>query len=197
MLWRNDYNSSKIIVLRTTLCTLSLMSILATSCGSSESHKDIQSEREEVALQVISGGTFSYSEKGVIKNELQAGRLERWESDGESSEVWRVSEGFTLYIEGDKSKHEAVLSGGRGIYDADVGHLIAHDNVVLVNTEGEKLMTEYLVWSNDSDRVHTNRPVSIETGSGTLHGKGLESDSRFENYRILDPTGSFEIENGN
>lgn len=185
-------------MLRTTLCGLAIASIfVVTSCGSSDTAEAVKGEREEVALQVIHGGSFSYSEKGVIRNELQAGRLERWESDGETSEIWRVSEGFSLFIEGDKSNHEAILSGGRGIYDADVGHLIAHDNVVLVNTDGDKLMTEYLVWSNDSDRVHTNRPVSIETSSGILHGKGLESDSRFENYRIIDPTGAFEIENGN
>ena len=180
------------------LFILALASILiANSCGSSDTHEAIQGEREEVALQVIHGGTFSYSEKGVIRNELKAGRLERWESDGESSEVWRVSEGFTLFIEGDKTNHQALLSGGRGTYEAEKGHLIAHDNVILVNTEGEKLMTEYLVWSNDSDRVHTNRPISVQTSSGTLHGNGLESDSRFENYRIIDPTGAFEIENGN
>ena len=74
-----------------------------------------------------------------------------------------------------------------------MGHLIAIDDVVLINNEGEKLQTEYLVWSNDSDRVYTNRPVRIETLTGTLEGKGLESDSKFENYRILNPTGAFEL----
>lgn len=182
-------------MLRAGLCGIAVASMLvAASCGSDATTEAIKGEREEVALQIIHGGSFSYSEKGEIKNELQAGRLERWESDGESSEVWRVSEGFTLFIDGDKETHEAILSGGRGTYDADAGHLIAHDNVILVNTDGERLMTEYLVWSNDSDRVHTNRPVSIETMTGTLHGKGLESDSRFENYRIIDPTGAFDLE---
>ena len=148
---------------------------------------------EEVALQTIHGGIFQYSEKGDVRNVLKAGRLERWKDDDIVNEVWRVSEGFTLYIEGDSIKHEAILSGGRGTYDADMGHLIAHDDVVLINNVGEKLQTEYLVWSNDSDRVYTNRPVLIKTLTGTLEGKGLESDSKFENYRILNPTGAFEL----
>ena len=63
----------------------------------------------------------------------------------------------------------------------------------MINKEGEKLNTEYLVWSNDSDRVHTNRPVRIESKSGTLEGNGLEADSKFENYRILNPIGAFEL----
>ena len=165
----------------------------AFSCGVVESEKVPSSELEEIALQVIKGGAFQYSEKGQIKNVLHAGRLERWKSDGSSTEIWRVSEEFILYIEGDREVHEAVLSGGRGTYNADLGHLVAHDDVELINHEGEKLNTEYLVWSNDSDRVHTNRPVSIETKTGTLQGNGLEADSKFENSRILNPTGAFEL----
>ena len=71
--------------------------------------------------------------------------------------------------------------------------MIAYDDVELINREGEKLNTEYLVWSNDSDIVRTNRPVRIETKTGTLEGNGLEADSKFENYRILNPTGAFDI----
>lgn len=177
------------------LRTFSVLLIISStiSCGVIETEEVPKADLEEVALQIIHGGTFQYSEKGDVRNVLKAGRLERWKDDGVVNEVWRVSEGFTLYIEGDSINHEAVLSGGRGTYDTDMGHLIAHDDVVLINNEGEQLQTEYLVWSNDSDRVYTNRPVRIETLTGTLEGKGLESDSKFENYRILNPTGAFEL----
>jgi LPS export ABC transporter protein LptC len=171
-----------------------LLLLLLAGCNSEENNSVPAEELEEIALQVISGGTFQYSEKGDIKNVLSAGRLERWESDGDASEVWRVSGGFTLYIDGDKSDHDAKLSGGRGTYDAEKGHLVAYDGVELVNNDNERLRTEYLVWSNDSDRVHTNRPVSIETSTGTLYGKGLEADSKFENYKIIDPTGAFDLQ---
>jgi len=147
------------------------------------------SETENLSTQVITLGEFVYSEKGEIKNILEAGRLER----SEDHDIWKVSEGFRLYIGGDKSNYQAVLSGGRGNYNPNSGHLIARDGVELINLEGERLNTEYLVWSHDSDKVHTNRPVSIQTSTGTLHGKGLEADSRFEHYRILDPTGAFDV----
>ncbi len=177
--------------LRTFSVVLTISSTI--SCGVIEAEEVSMEDFEEDALQIIHGGTFQYSEKGVIRNVLKAGRLERWKDDDLINEVWQCSEGFTLYIEGNNINHEAILSGGRGLYDADMGHLIAHDNVILINNEGEKLQTEYLVWSNDSDRVYTNRPVRIETLTGTLEGKGLESDSKFENYRILNPTGAFEL----
>ena len=144
---------------------------------------------EQRSIQVIINGSFSYSEKGEIKNVLEAGKLERFEDN----DIWEVEDGFTLYISGDKTSNQATLSGGRGVYDSKIGHLIARDDVVLVNNEGDRLKTEYLVWSNDSDKVHTNRPVSVETSTGILFGRGLVADGSFENYKILEPTGSFDL----
>ena len=144
---------------------------------------------ESLSLQVIINGSFQYSEKGKVRNVLDAGKLERFENN----DIWQVDEGFTLYIAGDKMTNRATLSGGRGTYDSKTGHLIARDQVLLINSEGDKLKTEYLVWSHDSDKVHTNRPVSIETATGVLFGKGLEADGSFANYKILEPTGSFDL----
>ena len=154
-------------------------------------HKDFNGDAldESLSMQVIIDGSFQYSEKGEVRNILEAGKLERFENN----DIWQVDEGFTLYIEGDKSTNRAQLSGGRGTYDSKTGHLIARDGVLLVNSEGDKLKTEYLVWSHDSDKVHTNRSVSVETATGVLFGKGLEADGSFENYKILEPTGSFDL----
>jgi LPS export ABC transporter protein LptC len=169
---------------------LASFSIFQLGCVSNdETLTESIAETENIATQVITIGEFIYSEKGKVKNILEAGRLER----SEDNDIWNVSEGFRLFIGGDKTNHQAVLSGGRGNYDPNSGHLIARDGVELVNLEGERLNTEYLVWSHDSDKVHTNRPVSIHTSTGTLNGKGLVADSRFEHYRILDPTGSFDL----
>ena len=75
-----------------------LLIISATiSCGVIETEEVPKADLEEVALQIIHGGTFQYSEKGDVRNVLKAGRLERWKDDGIVNEVWRVSKGFTFY----------------------------------------------------------------------------------------------------
>ena len=53
---------------------------------------------ESHSLQVIINGSFQYSEKGKVRNVLDAGKLERFENN----DIWHVDEGFTLYIAGDK-----------------------------------------------------------------------------------------------
>ena len=154
--------------------------------------------REGAPIQVVEQGYFEYTERGKLVQALEANRLERWDnsegkSDQEDAPLWQVSEGFTLFIGGNRERHAATLQADRGTYNDQAGRLEAWDNVVLVNTQGERLETEHLVWSHDSDLVYTKRPVTIETAQGLLRGRGLRSDSRFERYEILNPTGSFDV----
>ena len=156
--------------------------------------------REGAPIQVVEQGYFEYTERGKLVQALEANRLERWDnsegkSDQENAPLWQVSEGFTLFIGGNRERHAATLQADRGTYNDQAGRLEAWDNVVLVNTQGERLETEHLVWSHDSDLVYTKRPVSIETAQGLLRGRGLRSNSRFERYEILNPTGSFDVGN--
>ena len=146
--------------------------------------------------QVVEDGYFEYTERGKVIQSLRASRLERWESEDDTDEVpslWHVDEGFTLFIGGTQSRHSARLSAVRGTYDDQSSRLEAWEEVVLVNHEGERLLTEHLVWSHDSDLVRTDRPVEIETVQGVLRGRGLRADSQFEKYEILAPTGSFDL----
>ena len=152
----------------------------------------------EAPAQVVEGGYFEYTERGKVVQSLEAARLERWEhEEGDNNALldplWLVDGGFTLYIGGTKSTHEAQLSAIRGTYDDQAGRLEAWEEVVLVNEAGDMLLTEHLIWSHDSDLVRTQRPVEIRTAQGVLRGRGLTADSRFERYQILAPTGSFDL----
>ena len=79
--------------------TFSVLFIISAtiSCGVIETEEVPKADLEEVALQIIHGGTFQYSEKGDVRNVLKAGRLERWKDDGVVNEVWRVSGIYFIY----------------------------------------------------------------------------------------------------
>lgn len=127
---------------------------------------------------------------------LKAMKLDRFEaeSEGESVSPIQVSGGFTLYLDGDENQWAARLQAKRGIFDEAHLHMTAKEEVILENKKGDRLETEELTWAQDSDRVWTRRPVTIYTADGVLYGSGLESDGRFEDYVILNPTGAIEIE---
>lgn len=174
------------------------MTFLASlsSCSNSDEEVSAAARGDEPPVQRIENGRFQYSENGKIIHVLKASVLLRTEhGTAENSEdLVEVRGGFQLFLGGDESNHSAQMQAQVGWLDEKNLRLVAEDQVVLKNASGDILETEFLVWAEDSNRVWTNRPVTITTPDGILHGEGLESDARFENYRILRPSGEIVLE---
>ena len=169
---------------------------LLGACSNSDAEvSDVQAE-ETSPIQTVFNGTFRYSELGVIKYELEANEMRREERGNAevSEDIVEVRGGFELFIGGDSSKHDAHMTADWATLDEKSLRLVAKHAVTLENAEGDVLETEYLVWSEDSDRVWTNRPVTIYTSNGVIYGEGLDSDARFETYRIIKPRGEMVLE---
>lgn len=141
--------------------------------------------------QTIDGADMEYSEDGVPTHRLRAAHMER---TAEEQAGWDVRGGFDLEVLDDAGGRGAVLHAQEGRFEEESKHLIARGGVRLVGPLGDTLLTELLYWSADSDRVHTPARVEVRTQEGILRGTGLESDARFERYRILKPTGTFVID---
>lgn len=154
------------------------------------------SPNSDVPSQVVQGGYFEYSERGNVIQSLSAQKMVRRDQSNSPSNPnpeWTVEDGFTLFIGGSKFSHNAKLSAKRGTYNEQTSHLEAWGDVVLVNEAGDKLFTDHLIWSHDSDMVKTHDPVEIHTKDGILRGQGMIADSQFERYEILQPSGSFDL----
>jgi LPS export ABC transporter protein LptC len=133
---------------------------------------------------------FSYSERGEIVHVLLARYITR--TEGASATV-DASGGITLFVDGDEKHHGAKMTARQGKLTEATFEVEAEYDVVVVNAAGDRLETEYITWSAESDLIRTDRPVVIHTAEGVIRGTGLESDSRFERYRILKPTGELDV----
>jgi len=69
----------------------------------------------------------------------------------------------------------------------------AKNNVIVTNIKGEILNTEHLIWDQNKKIIYSDVFVKITTPTQILFGKGLESDERFENWKIKNPTGNIFI----
>lgn len=176
---------------RTIAVVLTAAILSATAC---------RNDLEEVAdfetldngpAQSIEGADMQYSEDGVPTHRLRAAYMER---AAEEEAAWLVSGGFDLEVLDGEGGDGATLHADEGRFEEENRHLEARGGVSLIGPSGDTLLTELLFWSADSDRVHTPARVEVRTSEGTLRGTGLESDARFERYRILRPTGTFVID---
>ena len=141
--------------------------------------------------QVLEKATLDYSEKGRLTHRLSASHMSR---SSEEPPIWKVEGGFTLDVLDSSGGLEARLGADLGNFEEESRFLEARGNVMLHGSQQDTLHTELLYWSADSDRVHTPAPVEVRTPEGTLLGTGLESDARFQEYRILKPTGIFLVD---
>ncbi|MBL6645616.1 MAG: LPS export ABC transporter periplasmic protein LptC [Flavobacteriales bacterium] len=141
--------------------------------------------------QVLQGAALEYSDDGQLTHRLNAQHMSR---SSEDPPIWEVTDGFTLEVIDDTGGVEALLGAQRGSFAEETRYLEARGGVVLRGANQDTLLTELLYWSADSDRVHTTAPVEVRTPEGTLYGRGLESDARFQRYSILEPTGTFLVD---
>jgi LPS export ABC transporter protein LptC len=74
-------------------------------------------------------------------------------------------------------------------------YLIAIGNVIVLSDSGVTLYTDTLSWDNVKEKVFTNNKVIFITEQkDTLYGIGFESDIELNNWKILKPTGIFEVD---
>ena len=72
--------------------------------------------------------------------------------------------------------------------------MIVQDSVVLINTKGEKLNTEELIWKRNQHKIFTDKFVKITRKDEIIMGEGLVSNEEFTRYTIKDIQGTINIE---
>jgi len=136
--------------------------------------------------------TYTYTDSGRVSNILKAGKVMRFESADSTYSL--IREGFELSFFDNKGEFDGQLTAMNGYIRGDNALMIARDSVVFVNRVNEELITEELIWEQDSAKVYTDKFVTINRGETILYGTGLESDENFTNYIIKNPTGEFFID---
>ncbi len=145
-------------------------------------------DANNLPIQTSIKAEYNFSEKGKLKNKLIANQIDQFQGDENYIEA---SGGFTMIFFDSLEKEQARLSAQRGKYIEKEKSMKAWDNVVLMNINGEKVETEELIFKQDSNRIYTNKYVTITSKQGILHGNGMESNDSFTKYRIIKPIGDF------
>jgi len=83
--------------------------------------------------------------------------------------------------EGEKTSH---LIADSGLIRESVKWMVANGNVVVVDEFGTKLETEQLFWDGRTDKVTTDKFVTLYQDGDTLMGTGFESGFPFKGFKI-------------
>ena len=150
---------------------------------------------EEVPVQTVDDMFIVQTKNGYIEMRAEAPRMEKYERDTLSYELF--PDGFFVYgytederleteIVADKAKHYK-FKDGRDSWEA-------YGNVVVRNLIKQEVMeTDTLYWDQNNEKIYTHCYVRMYSPDGFMQGYGMESDQRARNSIIFNPFNSYGI----
>lgn len=104
---------------------------------------------------------------------------------------WRFPEGLFMEKFDDKFVTEATILCDSATYLKNRQLWRLDGNVNILNTLGEKFLTQQLFWDQRQNKIYSDSFIHIERADRTIEGVGFESNNRMTRYNIKNPTGIF------
>jgi LPS export ABC transporter protein LptC len=163
-------------------CTL-LLNVIIVACGGGNP-AEVKFVSAERVLPIETGKDvlINYTDSGSTKAKVKAPLLERYAT--EDKNYTEMRKGISVEFLNKNGTIESFLKAKYAIrYDREK-RMIARNDVVVLNTAGDTLRTEELIWEEATQRVHSDKFVRITTKTEIIMGDGFESDITFKNPKI-------------
>jgi len=135
---------------------------------------------------------LKYTDSGKLKaNLLSPKMLDYSNRDFQFSEF---PEGIHLNLF-DNENHKSIVLADYAISYSETNLIDLQGNVVLITYTNDTLFADQMYYDQKREHLFTNFPVSFKFSSGNS-GKGniFDSDIRFENYELLEGSGSADVD---
>lgn len=131
------------------------------------------------------------TEKGRLVVRVLAPTMNSFDRDEKQYDEF--PEGITVQSYSSDGLPSSSIRADYAIYQRKEKLWEARTRVVAVNEKGDSIQTEQIFWDESNGRVYTKANVRIRTSTAVLFGKGLESDDRFVDWEIKEPTGVIAV----
>lgn len=150
---------------------------LIFSCSKKKSN---MSEKYDGPISITDNldAIFKDSNRTVVK--IFAAIREEYKN---GNQIFKDSVFVTFYNE--EGQKTSTLQSKYAFYDKSSDRWIVKDSVRLRNlTKEETLQTEELIYERKKNKIYTDKFVQIFTPDYRIFGEGLETDEKFEHYKI-------------
>lgn len=163
------------------------------SCGNyaKENVAKMMKADTTIYTQEAENVTINYTDSGMLKARITAPKLIGYKAD--NNEIVKMPKGIVANFYNDSGKIESYLTAENGISYQSKKITEVTRNVQVMNTKGERLNTEKLIWDQKRQKIYTDKFVRITTKDEVLTGEGMEAKQDFSNWHILQPRGKIKI----
>lgn len=167
--------------------TVYLLLLICTACSQKE---NTQPKEYEGPLQEAEQIELLYTENEMIKVKMRAPLLYEFKNGDRE-----FPKGVNLEFYDVMGKLSSTLRADHAYYFKSEDKWRARGKVEVVNIEkNEQLNTEELFWFPSKENINTEKFVTIRMQDRVLFGNGLIAKQDMSSYEIIDPHGSFPVE---
>ena len=182
------------ITIRKILSLGLLMLIIACSNDLEKIHEISIQNQASFPIETIKDCEIIYSDSAKVRVLLNATLMNRY--DDEDSYV-EFKDGLKVQFFDVNGKKESELNADYAIVDDEKDLMLAQNNVVVRNVDGDILETEKLNWNKQKEEIFTDEFVKITTENEVIFGQGLVSNQNFSKYSIRKIKGTITINQSN
>ncbi len=170
-----------------------VMLLLFPSCeGRKKALGEAITERDSLPVMATYGVTTLVSDSGVIRYRINT---EEWLMfDRKRPSYWAFEKG--IFLEQFDSLYHvdaSIKADTAYYYDKEkLWKLIG--NVDIQNLKGERFTTELLYWNQNTQKVYSDKFITIVQPDKTIWGEGFESNQQMTHYVIHDIHGQFYVD---
>lgn len=157
------------------------------SCVNEKAEVDKVTQDDALPVESTYDSEIYYSENAEMKIKAFAPEMHRYLGENAYNEM---PKGVEVIFYDSVSTESSRLTANYAIDKQTEFIMEAKNDVVIVNSEGEKLNTEHLIWDRKAQRIYSEVFVTITTEDEIIMGEGFESNETFTKYKILKPKGT-------
>ncbi len=135
--------------------------------------------------------TAYYTLKGNIALILKAPHMEDY-----SNEIFPFQlfpQGVDIIIVNNNDNGKTYIKADSAVVYQQTGLTELLGNVVIRSDKNEQLITPHLFWDRKNEHIFTDDPVEFRRGNEYIKGKGFDSNMHFNNARVNNVTGIFNL----
>tara|TARA_B100000902_G_scaffold97396_1_gene99974 strand:- start:1504 stop:2016 length:513 start_codon:yes stop_codon:yes gene_type:complete len=142
---------------------------------------------EDIHDQLSTDVEITLTEKGNIKALIKSRLLER---NNENLEL-KLTDNVNVDLYDDNYEHTSLITSNYAFVSETENRMDAFGDVVVAADNGQKLLTDSLLWDNKADKISTDATLTFISGNfDTLYGTGFESNIDLTDWKITKPRGS-------
>ncbi|MBC7384177.1 MAG: LPS export ABC transporter periplasmic protein LptC [Bacteroidia bacterium] len=171
---------------------MSLQVCLFISCGAREIDKiKVASNAKPLPVERGTNISIHYSDSGYLKARLFAPLLERYSNEQQMET--EMKQGITAYFYSSNGRINSYLKSKYAMRDERLRTITARNDVQVINIKGDTLKTEELIWDEKTDKIYSNKFVKINSPDRIIFGTGLEANTDFTRFKVLNITGIISL----